>query len=176
MFSRLASWMAVASRLTSTTKSKSGTRTIVRIPPSRISRRSISRVSIRAFFLGHPVEIAAVAHALQAFQLVDALPDGAPVGEHTAQPARGHVGHAGAHGFVLDRLLGLALGANEEHRAALGDRVAHQGVGLFESFDRFLQVDDVDAVAFGEDVGLHAGVPTCGCDARSERRFPEALS
>ena len=96
-----------------------------------MSRRLISRLIRQAFFLGQAVDIAAVAHALQALQFLDALADGAPVGEHAAQPALGDIGHAAAHGFFLDGFLRLALGANEQDGAALSDGVAHQVVGLF---------------------------------------------
>ena len=114
-----------------------------------------------------------VAHALQALQLVDARADGAPVGEHAAQPALGDVGHAAAHGFFLDGFLRLALGADEEHRAAVGDGVADQVIGLFEGFDRLLQVDDVDAVALGEDIGLHAGIPLVGAVPKVHTAFQQ---
>ncbi len=78
----------------------------------------------QGFFLGDALEIALIAHALHPLQLVDAPADGAPVGEHAAQPALGDVGHAAALRFRLDGLLGLALSAHEQHRAALGDRVS----------------------------------------------------
>jgi len=113
----------------------------------------------QGFFFGDALKITAIAHPFQAFQLVDALANGAPVGEHTTQPAMGYVWHAAAHRFHLDGFLRLAFGAYEQHRSVVGNGVSHQAIGLFQGFDRFLQVNDVDTVAFGEDVGLHGGVP-----------------
>ena len=51
MFFRLASCTAVASRITSTTKTSSGTFLIFRTPERRVSRRVISRVISRPSFL-----------------------------------------------------------------------------------------------------------------------------
>jgi len=45
--------------------------------------------------------------------------DGLEVGEHAAEPALVHVGHAAALGLVPDRVLRLLLRADEEHGAAL---------------------------------------------------------
>src|SRR3712207_8671011 len=64
--------------------------------------------------------------------------------------------------FRSDDLLRLALGADEQDRAAVGDRLLDELVGVVDVPQRLLQVDDVDAVALGEDESLHLRVPAVG--------------
>ena len=59
-------------------------------------------------------------------------------------------------------LLGLLLGADEQDRAAVGDGLLDELVGPVDVGQRLLQVDDVDAVALGEDEALHLRVPAPG--------------
>ena len=59
-------------------------------------------------------------------------------------------------------LLGLLLGADEQDRAAVGDGLLDELVGAVDVGQRLLQVDDVDAVALGEDEALHLRVPATG--------------
>ena len=81
------------------------------------------------FLLGHGLELAGAAHALVLLHLADALGDGLEVGEHAAEPALVDVRHAALLGVAADRVLGLLLGADEQHRAAVGGQVADEGVG-----------------------------------------------
>ena len=71
-------------------------------------------------------ELALVAQAPQLVQVLDPLGDRAPVGEQAAEPAVVHVRHADALGVLLDAVLGLLLGADEEHGAAALGEVAHE--------------------------------------------------
>ena len=70
--------------------------------------------------------------------------------------------HAAAGSLVTDGILSLLLGADEQDLAALSSGVAHEVVSLIQLLHGLLQVDDVDAVALGEDVLSHLGVPTTG--------------
>ena len=90
------------------------------------------------------------------------LVHGLEVGEHAAEPTLVDVGHADALGLLGDGLLGLLLGADEEHVAAGGDGALDEGVAAVDVGQRLLQVDDVDAVALGHDESLHLRVPTTG--------------
>ncbi len=76
-----------------------------------------------------------------------------------AEPAVGHVGHAHAGGLVANDVLALLLGAHEQHRAAPGRDIADEVVRAVQKDGGLLKIDDVDAAPFGEDVGLHLGVP-----------------
>jgi hypothetical protein len=78
----------------------------------------------------HGVELAGGLHALVLEHLVDALRDRLEVGEHAAEPTLVDVGHAALLGVAADRVLGLLLGADEHDRAAAGDEVADEGVGV----------------------------------------------
>ena len=87
----------------------------------------------------------------------------------------GDVEHPAARGFFLDDVLRLALGADEQHRAAGRHQVAHEVGGFFEELQRLLQVNDVDPVALAEDVRTHLRVPAPGLvtevDASLEQLF-----
>src|SRR5690606_34397987 len=86
------------------------------------------------------------------------------VGEHAAEPAVVHVGHPDARGLLGHGLLGLLLGADEEDGAAVRDGLLDELVRAVDVRERLLEVDDVDAVALGEDEALHLRVPTAGLD------------
>src|SRR5207245_7083747 len=101
-------------------------------------------------------------HLPQVLQAVDALLHSAEVGQHAAHPAPVDEVDAGARGLGLDRLLRLLLGADEKDWPAARGDTAHEIPRVVEKPDRLLQVDDVDAVARGEDVGLHLWVPAAG--------------
>ncbi|MPM83035.1 hypothetical protein SDC9_130098 [bioreactor metagenome] len=106
----------------------------------------------------HLVEV----HRLQLLHPGDPLGDGLDVGEHATQPALVHVRHADPGGLLGDGLLGLLLGADEQHLTAAGDGPLDEGVRLVDVLERLLQIDDVDAVALVEDEALHLRVPTTG--------------
>jgi hypothetical protein len=79
-----------------------------------------------------------------------------------SQPAVVHVGHADTSSLLGDGLLRLLLGADEEDRPTVGDRLLDELVGAVDVRQRLLEVDDVDAVALREDETLHLRVPTTG--------------
>src|SRR5262249_18270483 len=99
---------------------------------------------------------------LQLLQPLEAVADGAVVGQGTAQPALADVGHAAALGLALDGLLGLARGADGEGQAALGGGLGEVAAGPREPADGLTQVDDVDEVALAVDERPHLGVPPTG--------------
>ena len=121
MPSLLASATAIASLLVSITNRMSGRPPISLMPPSARSSLSRSRVSFSSSFLVRPgwprakllVELA---------QPLDRLGDRLPVGQHAAEPAVVDVILAAALGRLGDRVLRLALGADEQHAAAAGRR------------------------------------------------------
>ena len=93
---------------------------------------------------------------------VDARTNGHEVGEHAAEPALVDVRHIGALGCVLDSLLSLLLGADEQNLTALGADVLEEGIGLVSLDDGLFEIEDVDAVALAEDERTHLGVPATG--------------
>lgn len=85
--------------------------------------------------------------------------DGLEVGQHTAEPSFVDIEHASTGGFFLDCALGLFLRSNEENLTALGHQFTQEVVAFFYFLDGLLQVNDIDSVAFREDVRSHLRVP-----------------
>ena len=125
--------------------------------------------------LGHRLELAGVAHPLVFLHLADAFGDGLEVGEHPAQPALVDVGHVGALSVGLDRVLGLLLGADEEHSAAVGDEVANEDIGLLEVVEGLMQVHNMDPRAFAVDEAFHLRVPAAGLVTEVETCLQQLL-
>ena len=120
------------------------------------------QLQLNNFLLRQQVESAVFLHGLQLLHTVDALTDGAEVGHHAAQPTSVDIVHAAAGSLVTDGLLSLLLGANKQDLAAVSSNIADKVVSLIEFLYGLLQVNDVDAVALGEDVLCHLGVPAAG--------------
>ena len=101
-------------------------------------------------------------HGLEFLEPLEPVADGAVVGQRAAQPALADVGHAAAGGFALDDFLGLALGADEQHQAALADDLREVAMAAEQAANGFAQVDDVDEIALAVDVRPHLRVPAAG--------------
>ena len=67
--------------------------------------------------------------------------------------------HAAADRFFRDHVLGLPFGADKQNGFAVGGEVGDELFSFLEQFDRFAEVNDVDAVALAENVLLHLRVP-----------------
>ena len=120
---------------------------------------------------GHVVEV----ELLELLEALQPAVHGLEVGEHAAQPALVDVGHPDAGRLLGDGLLGLLLGADEHHRAAVGDGLLDELVGAVDVGQRLLEVDDVDAVALGEDEPLHLRVPAPGLVAEVHAALEQLL-
>ena len=112
---------------------------------------------LAGLFLGQPLELTRLAACLERLQALDPPLDGGEVGEHAAQPAVVDVVLAAALGLGRNRLLRLLLGADEEDAVATANCVADELEGILQPRHGLGQVDDVDPVALGEDVGAHLG-------------------
>ena len=64
-----------------------------------------------------------------------------------------------AFGLFRHGFLGLLLRANEQDGLAIGGELLHKLIGVVETRDGLLQVDDMDAIAVHKDEWLHFGVP-----------------
>ena len=159
-----ASATAMCSLLVSTIQTALGTlRHVADAAEGACSSLSFSRRRTSSSFFVRP-EPATSSKSISSSSLrrCEALVHGLEVGEHAAEPALVDVGHADAGGLLGDGLLGLLLGADEQDRAAVGDGLLDELVGAVDVGQRLLQVDDVDAVALGEDEALHLRVPAAG--------------
>ena len=141
---RLASLIASCSLLVSMTKTRSGTPPMSLMPPSAFSSLSRSRDSIRRSFLVRPLAPSASCssslrrreiEAEMVFQLVSVPPSQRELTKYCAE-------RLAASAIVLGR---LTLGADEQHAAALGDRVRDDLQRLVQQRHGLREVDDVDA-------------------------------
>ena len=83
--------------------------------------------------------------------------------------------HAAAQSLVTDGLLSLLLGADEQDVAALSCNFLHVVVSLVQLLHGLLQIDDIDAVALGEDILRHLGVPAAGLVTEMHTCFEKLL-
>ena len=97
------------------------------------------------------------------------------VGEHAAEPTLVDVGHAGLLGVGLNRVLRLALGADKENVSAIGGQITYVGVRVFETVERLIEINDVDAFALTVDESLHLRVPTTGLMSEVDARVEQLL-
>ncbi len=84
-----------------------------------------------------------------------------------------HVELAAGLGGLLHGLLGLALAADEKDALLLCGEIAEEIGRHFDLAERFLEVDDVDAVPFFEDEPLHSGMPAAGLVSEMDSGFDE---
>src|SRR5665648_658004 len=92
------------------------------------------------------------------------------------RPPRSTLSSSSAASDVYKRqLLGLLLRTDEQHAPATGGKIAHEVVRGVDLAERTLEVDDVDAVAFGEDVRLHLRVPAPGLMSEVDTGFEQSL-
>ena len=127
------------------------------------------------FFLGKQLVPAICGHVIQFLQPLHRLLHRHPISQKSAQPALVHIKHCGASRFFGDRVLGLALGAHEEHNLPLGRQVLHKLRRLFEHLQRLLQVDNVNSVALSEDEFFHLGIPALRLVPEVNTRFEQLL-
>jgi len=92
-------------------------------------------------------------------ELGDRALDRLVVGQGAAEPAVDAVRHVDGRRSLADELLGLALGADKQDIAAIGDGVFQEGAGLLKSGMGLAQVDDGDALTVIEHEGLGTRVP-----------------
>ena len=127
------------------------------------------------FLLGQHIEGAVGLHGLELVQTVDTGAHGLEVGHHATQPAGVDIVHIAAQGLVLDGLLRLLLGTHEQQGLAVLGQLAHEVIGLLQLLHGLLQVDDIDPVALGINVGGHLGVPPTGLVAEVHAGLQQLL-
>ena len=102
-------------------------------------------------------------HGFQFLQPLEAVADGAVVGERAAQPALADVGHAAAGGLASRWLPWPAAWCRRTAtRLPLAGDLGEVAVRPQQAADGLAQVDDVDQVALAVDVRPHLRVPAAG--------------
>src|SRR5690606_23827716 len=109
---------------------------------------------VEHFLLGEAVRLARKL-LFERLEALDRARDGLPVGEHAAQPAMVDEMLVRTASCLGDRLLRLALSADEQDLAAGGDGRVHELKRAREERNGLGEIDDVDAVAVAKDVRLH---------------------
>ena len=128
---------------------------------------------MQALFLGQP-DRAAAKQFVDLAQTLDRRRNRLPVRQHAAEPARVDVILRRPFRGVGDRVLGLPLGADEQHAAALRDRIGNGLQRLMQQRHRLGEVDDMDIVAGAEDERRHFRVPAVRLVAEMSPRFEQA--
>ncbi len=114
------------------------------------------------FLLGQAFEAALFGHGFERHESFHGLANRFVVGEHSAQPAIADERHPRALCVGPDRIARGALGADEQHLAAIGDGALDERTGLASHRQALLEVDDVDSVSLAEDERSHLRVPVAG--------------
>ena len=97
--------------------------------------------------------------------------DSGKIGQHPSQPALVNIEHATALCLLFYCLLSLLLGANKEDATTFSGYLPNKITGFVEHGSGLLQVNDVNAIALGEDVFLHRRVPATGLVAKVSPGF-----
>ena len=97
---------------------------------------------------------------MELLQTLQSSLDGLEVGHHTAQPTCVYIVSAGTGRFFLYGITSLLLGTDEQNALALSGQITNEHVSFLKLLYGLLQVDNVDAVSFGENVRSHFRVPS----------------
>ena len=114
------------------------------------------------FLLGEHIKGAVGLHGLELVQTVHTGTHGLEVGHHAAQPTSVHIVLTAAGSLLLDGLLRLLLGADKQQRLAVLRQLTDESISLLQLLHGLLQVNDIDTVALGVDIGSHLGIPATG--------------
>jgi len=115
-------------------------------------------------------------HGFELGQALEAVANGAVIGEGAAEPAFVDVRHLAADGLAFDGFLGLALGADEDDEAAAAGDLGEEFVCSQEAAHGFAQIDDVNEIALAVDVRPHLGIPATGAVTEVHAGFNELLN
>ena len=91
------------------------------------------------------------------------------------KPPFGDIGHVAAHRLFHDAILDLLFRAHEKDFAAFLHFAFDPQNKFIEAFERFVQINDVDAVTGAENEPLHFRVPTLGLVTEVRARFKQVL-
>ena len=108
---------------------------------------------------------------LHFLQALDGCLDRFEIGQHAAQPALVNKRNTCALGLHGNGLARLALGADHQNGAAIGRQLTGKLHRLVVHRQRFLEVDDVNAVAMAENIRCHLRVPEAGLVTKVDAGF-----
>jgi len=114
----------------------------------------------RHFLLGKQFVPAIGCHQIQLLEPFDGLLDCREVSQQATQPPLVDEVHSTALSFFLNCVLRLSFGSDEQNVFALVCQLGDELSSFFKKPQCLLEIDDVDPVAFAEDILLHLRVPT----------------
>src|ERR1700688_2600736 len=132
-------------------------------------------VQASSLFLGELRHPAVFGHGLQCLQALDGLLEGGPIRQRATQPAMIDVEHAAAVRFLRNRFLCLALCSQEKDGLAAAALFAHKAGSLAKQLQCLLQINDVDSIAFAENILLHLRIPAAGLMAEMNSSLQQFL-
>ena len=105
-------------------------------------------------------------------ELADAFSNRLEIGEHPAQPALRDEIHAASPGFFFHDLDGLTfVGAHEEDRFSRRDGIPYEMTGVKKQINGLMQINNMNAVFFPKNIGLHFGVPAIDLMSKMDACF-----
>ncbi len=113
----------------------------------------------RCFLLRKLVERTPCQFSLKLFHVAQPVADRDEIRQRSPKPTAIDIVLPGALGFAFNDVLRLLLGADKENLATSGRRVDDKVMRSREEGNSLLQIDDMNAVALGENVRLHLRVP-----------------
>ena len=125
--------------------------------------------------LGQTTKITPVALGLQVGEALEPGLDRGEVGERATKPALGDVVLPRATSLFGDGLLGLLLSTNEEHLLTPCSQIGDEVVRARQTVHGLLEINDMDAVTRGKNVGPHLRVPAVGLVTEVCPRLEEGL-
>ncbi len=119
-------------------------------------------VEFETFFFGQHFGATVFFHRFDLFQTFDRILNGLIICHQTAKPAIIDVILSAAFGFFLNRFLCLTFCADKKHFQIRLFRISilNKCKRVAEKFLRFLQVNNINAVAFTKNVFFHFRIPT----------------
>ena len=116
----------------------------------------------QGFFFTKLGKTAVGSHGFQLLQALDGALDGIEVSEHTTQPAMVHIRHTCSIRMLFNTIAGGTFGTDKQYLAFSGSQFAQEIGGLFIQRQGFFQINDMNFIAFAEDVRSHLGIPETG--------------
>lgn len=124
--------------------------------------RAIDTAQHQAFFLGNHIIRSIRRHPVDGVHAPDTLPNGLEVGKHTTQPTLANVRHPCTLCLFGNNVFGLFFGTDKHDLPACLCNCFKRLQCLIGKNDGFLQIDNMNAVLFHENVRLHFWAPaTC---------------
>ena len=131
---------------------------------------------LRFHFLRVVFEVAALDNPVQFVEALQALANGAEIGERATEPALRDERHLHVSRILLNGTARLPLGSDETDILAVTDGLLNEALGEKEAFDRFTHIENVNLVADAVDVRRHLRIPVAATLTEMNTCFDKFLN